>query len=143
MVCRSDVVEQGGPADERTAHGLPHDLLGVRPDVLVLAAGLLDEVDGGLELGEEDRQDAGLVEPLESGVDVPAEQELLHGGAEARLVGVGEAGGVLLAELGDGVRRPAAFVHGDRAGDLDEDDRIGLDEGAQTAGQGLRGHGPR
>ena len=56
----ADVVEQRGPAHERAPHRLPHDLLGVRPDVLVLASGLLDEIDGRLELGEQHAQDAGL-----------------------------------------------------------------------------------
>ncbi len=139
----ADVVEQGGPAHQRAAHGLLDHLLGVGPHVLVLAPGLLDEVDGGLELGEQHAQHAHLLQPLERFVDVASHEGLLHRGAQARLVGLCEAGRMVPGDLGDRVGWHPPFGR-DGPGDLDDDDGIRLDEIADAIGCALLGrHGGR
>ena len=55
-------------ADQRTSglwRRLPHHLLGVLPDVLVAAPGLLREIDGGVQLGQERGQHPDVVQPLQ------------------------------------------------------------------------------
>jgi hypothetical protein len=134
-----DVVQQCGPADERATHRLLDDLLRVRPDVLVLAARLLDEIDRRLELGEQHAQDARVLHPLERSVDIAAHEGLLHGVLEARLVGICESRCVILRDTRDGIGRGASLL-GDRSCDLDENDGIDLDETANTVSCRLLGH---
>ena len=68
-----------------------HDLLGVRPDVLVLAAGLLDEVDRRLELGEQHAQDAAPACSHSSAASTSRPISICSiAAAQARLVGVRE-----------------------------------------------------
>ena len=83
--------------------------------------------------GNSTRRMPACVQPLERRVDVAAHERLLHRGAQARLVGVREPDSVVLRDARDGVGRRAAFVR-DRTRDLDEDDRIGLDEPAHALG---------
>ena len=106
----------------------------------MLAAGLLDEIDGRRQLGEQHRQDLGRAHPLERLVHVHAQDELLDGEPQPQPVGLGETGGVLAGELGDGLGGPPAVV-GDGTCQLEEDDRIGLDEPAYAIGS-VSGHGP-
>jgi hypothetical protein len=136
------VVQQRGPADQGPAHGLPHDLLGVGPDVLVLPAFLLDEVDRGLELGEQQRQDPRLVQPLEREVDIAAHQRVLDGGAQPLPVGVGEANRVFRSERRDAVGGDSPTIIGNRTCYFEQYDRVRLDERPQAVGDlGIAGRG--
>ena len=134
----TDVVEERRPADERAANRLPHDLLGVCPDVLVLPTILLGEIDRGLELGEQEGQDVRDVQPLECRIDLRAHQHLLDRAAQPSLVRLDETRGMLDGELGHAIRRLVTGLR-DRTCQFEQDDRVGLDEAAH--GVGLSQHG--
>ena len=63
----------------------------------------------------------------------------VHREAEAGLVDVAKARRVLLRDRRDGLGRHAAFL-GDRSRNLDEHDRVGLDETAHAVGCRVGGH---